>query len=285
MILIGTSGSTKCDWQLLKEGETFKAFSSHGINPFVYNEEDIYHFIWDVEELKPHWLEVEQVFLYSAGCATKELRYVVKRALERIFLKAHNFVNHDIVGAALATYEGRPAITCILGTGSNACFFDGDIVRQEVPALDYILGDEGSGSYYGKKLLNMYLYRLLPENIHRRFEEAHSLSTLEILDNVYRKPFANVYLASFMKFIQAHQDEGFFKDMILEGMTEFMRIYITRYSNYQDLETHFIGSIAYFFQDPLRSAATALGIKVGKIIKEPIEGLVQYHLKKYFRNL
>ena len=283
MILIGTSGSTKCDWQLLREGETFKAFSSHGINPFVYNEEDIYHFILDVEELKPHWLEVEQVFLYSAGCATKELRYVVKRALERIFLKAHNFVNHDIVGAALATYEGRSAITCILGTGSNACFFDGDIVRQEVPALDYILGDEGSGSYYGKKLLNMYLYRQLPEHIHRAFEKEYSLSTFEILDNVYRKPFANVYLASFMKFIQTHREEAFFHDMIHQGMKDFMTIYVTRYSHYRDLETNFIGSIAYFFQDSLHAAANELDIKVGKIIKEPIEGLVQYHLKKYFQ--
>ena len=138
MLLIGISGSTKCDWQLVQDAEVQARFSSVGINPFFHDESFIEQSIRGIKEIDEFCNQIEAVFIYSAGCGSKELQAIVQRAINKIFPKAHYYVNHDIVASALATYEGSPAISCMLGTGSNSCFFDGDIVRQEAPALDYI---------------------------------------------------------------------------------------------------------------------------------------------------
>ncbi|GAA0894294.1 ATPase [Fulvivirga kasyanovii] len=283
MILIGISGSTKCDWRLVEDAKILKQVSTDGINPFFHSEEKIAETIKSAGELASHFDDIEVVFIYSAGCGSKSLQSIVKRALSKVIPKAHHYVNHDIVASALATYEGVPNISCILGTGSNSCYFDGDIVRQETPALDYILGDQGGGSYYGKKLLNAYLYKKLPANLHDAFSEKYSLTKDEILENVYMKPYANVYLASFMKFIEEYKEDEYFQSMLHEGMSEFMDLYVTPFSKHQTIKTHFTGAISYIFQNILKPVAEEKGILVGKIIKEPINDLVQYHIKKHYQ--
>lgn len=282
MILIGTSGSTKCDWRLLKEGEINKKFSSKGINPFVHSEEEIVENLQEADDFNKYRDYLKVVYLYSAGCPSKPLRVIVQRALSKVFPKAHHYVNHDIVAAALATYEGTPAITCILGTGSNSCYFDGDIVDQEVPALDFILGDEGGGSYYGKWLLKQYLYKKLPEDLKEKFEDSYKLNAGEVLDKVYFQSHPNVYLASFMKFIEENQAHPFILEKLKEGTDEFIKYYVTCYAQHKKIKTHFVGSIAANFENIIREKAEVHSLQVGRFIKEPINGLVEYLIKKHF---
>jgi glucosamine kinase len=280
MVLVGISGSSKCDWQLIEDEKTIGFFSTGGLNPIFHSEEEIYQLFTSIPELNKKHMEV--AYIYSAGCGSKNFQNVISRAFTRAFPKSQYYVNHDIVASALATYEGVGSISCILGTGSNACYFDGDIVRQETPALDYVLGDEGGGSSYGRQLLHAYLYKTLPKDLDAAFTEQFHLTKDEILENVYMKPYPNVYLASFMKFIQEHKEHPYFIDMITRGMGEFMDLYVTKFSKYESVKTHFTGSIAYFFSDILKEVAKGKGIEVGKIIKEPINDLVQYHLNKRY---
>lgn len=282
MILIGTSGSTKCDWRLLKEGDIHKSFSGKGINPFVHCEADIVKNIKEADQFDDYKEFIKVVYLYSAGCPTINLRLIVKRALATVFPGAHHYVNHDIVAAALATYEGRPALTAILGTGSNSCYFDGDIVKQEVPALDFILGDEGAGSYYGKYILKHYLYKQLPADLRKDFTEQYDLSAGEVLEKIYFQPHANVYLASFMPFVESHKGHPFIINMLKEGMDAFMKWYILCYNATDKLKCNFVGSIAATYEDILHQRAEIHNIKVGKIIKEPVNDLVNFLIKKHY---
>ncbi|TRX48802.1 hypothetical protein FNH22_28360 [Fulvivirga sp. M361] len=280
MILIAISGSTKCDWQLIDSAGKATAFSSTGINPFFHSEEEIIDVFNSIKEIAAVKDSIEIVYIYSAGCGSKRLKTVVRNALGQVFTRSHFYVNHDIVASALSTYEGVPAISCILGTGSNACFFDGDIVRQEIPALDYILSDEGGGSYYGKKLLTAYLHNTMPQELREKFSSQYALSQEEILEKVYMQPYANVYLASFMPFIQDNIKDEYLYTMVKEGMGLFMDLFVRSFSRFNNVKTHFTGSIAYYFKDILNEVASAKKITVGKIIKEPINDLVKYHLDK-----
>ena len=189
-------------------------------------------------------------------------------------------VSHDLDGAALATYNGEPHIAAILGTGSNSCFFDGEKIYEEVPALAYILGDESSGSYYGKRLLADYLYRRMPRHLYDEFKATYNLTKDIVMTNVYMRPHANVYLASFMRFCSSHRDEPYIRNMIRKGMREYLETHIACYDNHREVPVNFVGSIAHYFEDVLRNVAGEMGIRVGHIVKKPIHGLVDYH-KKY----
>jgi|688.fasta_scaffold391305_2 glucosamine kinase len=278
MILIADSGSTKCDWVLI-DGEHRHDFSTMGFNPFFHNEQIISDAIRNNKELFSFSEKVKLLFLYSAGCSSRDLKSVVERGLKSCFPKANIYVDHDLVAAAFATYSGSPGISCILGTGSNSCYFDGDIVKEQVPALGYILGDEGSGSYYGKQILAAFLYKQLPAELHHALESKYKLNKDMIFENVYMKPHANVYLASFMPVITEFKHLSYVRDMVYKGMIHFMKNHVICFRGYQKYPVHFIGSIAYLFEDVLRDAAAELDVQVGNIIQKPIYGLVDYHLK------
>lgn len=283
MILIGTSGSTKCDWQLLNEAAPFRTFSSIGLNPLFQTDKEIAEEIGNIEELQPYLGEIEVVYFYGAGCSSKKLQTIMERGLNLVFRKTHIYVNQDIVAAALATYEGVKSITALIGTGSNSCSFDGDIVRQEITGIDYVLGDEGSGSYLGKALLRAYLYQLLPEELSKALEAEYNLNKHDILVNVYAKPHANVYLSSFAKFIQNRIDHPFCYDLVKRGFEMYMDLYVCSFSNYAQYKTHFVGSIPHFFEKILREVAEEKNVQVGMVIKEPISRLVQYHINTYYK--
>lgn len=285
MILLAVSGSTKCDWELLENKKRKSGYSSRGINPFFHQPETIQEIIEENPEPVKLKDKIKAVFFYGAGCSSKKRKSIVESALRNIFPNSNILISHDIVASAFATYEGVPAITCILGTGSNACFFDGDIVRQEVPALDYILGDEGGGSYFGKKLLKFYLYNQLPEDLAAEFIKTYKLSKDDILENVYMKPFSNVYLASFMKFLQKNKNHKFVTDLLSEGISEFLKQHVCCIPNYQEYKTHFVGSIAHYFKETIKQETKKKNIRLGKIMKEPVKGLVDYYLKYYYEKL
>lgn len=278
MILIADSGSTKSDWVVIDNQKRYK-FETVGINPFFHDETFVVKAINENDSLTSLSHQIESVYFYGAGCSSEKLNSIIHRGLQNVFVNANIHVDHDLTACALATYEGEPSISCIIGTGSNSCFFDGYQVKEEIPALGYILGDEGSGAYFGKKLLSDFLYNKLPTSIHSAIQNDLHLNKEQIISNVYMKPGANVYLASFMPFICKHFDDLYISNMILEGFNTFIETHVKCYEDYSKYKVHFIGSIACLFQKELKEACRLNNIILGKVIKKPIDGLVDYHLE------
>ncbi len=276
MILIVDSGSTKSDWILLNNSEKTH-FSTIGLNPYFHDEETVYNAILETSELFAIREEINQLFFYGAGCSSNELNQIIWNGLKSVFIHAEIHVDHDLCACAYATYEGEPSISCIIGTGSNSCYYDGVTVSEEIPALGYILGDEGSGTYFGKQLVSNYLYNKLPNNISKALSKQPECSKPEIIDRVYKQSNANVYLASFMHFIIDFKEEPFIQEMIYKGFKHFLEIHVCCYPNYLNVKVHFVGSIAQLFQAELEKACNDLNIQLGKIIQKPIDGLVNYH--------
>ena len=281
MILIADSGSTKCDWVAIKKsGEEVSRTLTMGFNPYFHSQATISTAIKQNEQLHAMQDEVEAIYYYGAGCSSKDLNKIVEVALRVSFPNAEVNVDHDLLGAAYAAYDGEPNITCILGTGSNSCLFDGNELKESVPALGFILGDEGSGSYFGKKLIAAHLYGNLPKEVDDDFKRIYGLTMQEIVTNVYVKPHANVYLASFVRFISGYKTLPFFKEMLHNGMKEFLGTHVLTYPEAKELKINFVGSVAFHFNEAIQSAAKELGITMGEIIQRPVDELVNYH-KKY----
>lgn len=281
MILISDSGSTKSDWALVSNDfKILDHFSTMGLNPYFHDQDVVEKAIRESAGLMQVANDITHVYFYGAGSSTERLCGVIREGLERVFTKADVTVDHDLVGAAYATYCGEPGITCIMGTGSNSCFFDGKEVSEEVPSLAYILGDESSGSYFGKRLLRAYFYKRLPEDLARSFEEeGYAPGKDELIDRVYNQPNANVYLAGFMKFLGNHREHPWVIDLVKMGMRHFIEIHVKCFENWKDVPVHFIGSIGHYFKHCLESAARDMGIQLGTTIQKPIDGLVGYHAK------
>ncbi len=281
MILIADSGSTKCDWVAIeKSGEEVFRTLTMGFNPYFHTQATISTAIKQNEQLSELYSEVEEIYYYGAGCSSAELNKIVVVALKLSFPNASILVDHDLLGAAYSAYQGQPNITCILGTGSNSCFFDGNKLTEAVPALGFILGDEGSGSYFGKRLIAAHLYGKLPEKINKDFEDTYGLTMQEIVTNVYVKPYANVYLASFVRFISGYKNEPIFKKMLHNGMKDFLETHVMCYPDAKNTQINFVGSVAFHFKEAIISAAEELGLNIGDVIQRPVDRLVGYH-KKY----
>lgn len=284
-ILIADSGSTKCDWALIDEkGTRLGDYKSMGLNPYFHDGDTIEQALKDSTELYAVAKEVDHVYFYGAGSSTEEMCSIMFNGLRRVFTNAEILVDHDLVGSAMSTYDGRPCISCILGTGSNSCYFDGKEVYEEIPSLAYILGDEASGSYFGKILLQEYFYKKLPLDLKKAFEEKYAPTKDEIISRIYREPNANVYLAGFMKFIGEHHEHPHVKEWVRKGMVHFINIHVKCYANWAEVPVHFVGSIGHFFNDCLQAAANETGIQLGRVIRKPIDGLVEYHVKFKFQN-
>jgi len=278
MILIADSGSTKCDWQAVEGSEKTLYTTTKGINPFFHDEKTIESFVRVNDDLIKVSDQVSHVYIYCAGGSNTELNKIVEAGLKRVFSNAKVEVEHDLLGAAYSTYSGTPAITCILGTGSNSIAFDGENIKEMVPALAYILGDEGSGSFFGKRLLSDYLYHSLPHEMDEVLRNEMKITKDDILENVYMKPYANVYLASFMKFIHRFKGSEYMHKILVEGMEKFLKIHVMCYENHKEIPVNVIGSVGFYFQDELRLAAKNLGFEITNICKKPIDGLVKYHI-------
>jgi glucosamine kinase len=285
MILIGTSGSTKCDWQLVDAHKSLVRKSTKGINPFFMDDVAISDIVKSLgSEILDHKSEIEVVYFFGAGCSSKHFASMVERGLSMIFSKSHLYVKEDIVAAAFATFNGEHSITALMGTGSNACHFDGDIVRQEVSGMDFILGDEGSRSHFGKLLLSKFLKKQLPGEISQDLEREFQLNKEEILLNVYIKPYANVYLSSFSQFIKERIKNPFLHDMVKQSISDFVGTYICSIKNHENLPVHFVGSVPYFFEEIVNEVIEEHKLKRGIFVEEPIDLLVGYLIKKHYRD-
>ena len=279
-ILIADSGSTKCDWMVVDEqGTNLSEFHTMGFNPYFHDADLVESKMRESEEAMALANEVSKVYFYGAGSSSEALCSVIREGLERVFTQANVHVGHDLDGAAYSTYAGEPAITCIIGTGSNSCYFDGSTASEEVPALAYILGDEASGSWFGKRLLSLHLYHKLDPVVDADFVSTFGFSKDDIVNRVYQEPNANVFLASFMTFIGRHQEVPQIISLLEEGFQAFIDVHVKCYKNYKEVPVHFVGSVAYHFQPVLRHVCEREGISVGQIIKRPIDGLANYHVK------
>lgn len=285
MIVLVDSGSTKSDWVLVeKNGAYVDSYKTIGFNPFFHSSDFIEHEIRENASLLGISDKVTAVYYYGAGCSNDHYKQVVYDALLRIFPGAEIHVDHDMMAAVYASYEGESCISCILGTGSNAAYFDGKELYSVNAGLGYILGDEGSGSYFGKKLLAAFLYKQLPSDVLCELEKEFGLDRASIFQNVYQKPHANVYLASFTRFIARHQELPIFDKMLYDGMYEFLKIHVCCFEDYKEVRTHFVGSIAFYFGEHIRRAAADLGVNVGNIVKSPIQRLLDYHNQYVFHH-
>lgn len=275
MYLIADSGSTKTTWCLSDNGMEIMRISTAGMNPYFQTEEDMKSTVNGClfPLLKNH--NIERIYFYGAGCAFPEKNIIVDNALRSFFPTAEISVNSDLLGAALALCGHERGIACILGTGSNSCLFNGESIEEQISPLGFILGDEGSGAVLGKTFIGDCLKKQMPEYLVKAFMEKYSLSPAEIIDRVYRQPFPNRFLASISPFIYEHIDEPAVKNMVYNCFYSFFRRNVMNYTDYDKLKIHFTGSVAYYYKDILTEAANSLGLEVGKIYKEPMDGLVK----------
>ncbi len=278
MILIAESGSTRTSWCILYDDQSVEMCHTSGINPFFLPPENIRQLLESEFTLPKDG--ISSVFFYGAGCGWPDKRQIISDVLSAWFGTTNIDVNSDLLAAARSLCQDRKGIACILGTGSNSCLYDGNKITQNVPPLGFILGDEGGGAYMGKTLLSGILKNQLPEAICKDFFTEYPVTVDEILENVYRKPFPNRYLAQYAKFIAGHIHEPEMNTMVETGFREFFGRNIMQYPGVLQLPIHFTGSIAFFFRKQLEKVALSYGITVGNISQEPMQGLIKYHCKE-----
>lgn len=277
MILIADSGSTKTTWRLLGKGKAKNQFClTAGLNPYFQRREDILKTL--VKEFRLQREGLNQIFFYGAGCANPEKNAVLASALSEFFQTENIDVASDLLAAARSLCGRNEGVIAILGTGSNSCYYDGQTIRQHVPPLGYILGDEGSGAVLGRKLVSNLLKNQMHEFFQARFFEMFGQTSIEIMENVYRKPFPNRYLASFTPFLSRYLKEEEVYLLVKDSFIEFFQRNIRQYPRADRLPVHFSGSIAWHFSGILHEAARECGFSVGKILQDPMEGLVEFHI-------
>lgn len=286
MIAIVDGGSTKCDWVILENtGKVSQKTESIGFNPNIISADLIPQEI----EKNPHLFliknQLDYVYFYGSGCGTAENALLVETQLQKVFPYAKVTVKEDLTAAAYAAYKGKPAIVCILGTGSNSCYFDGKSVRRDLPSLGFLIGDEGSGSAIGKHLVRRFFMKKLPQDLHQEFVETYHLTIDDAIKNMYHNPRANAYLAEFNKFVIQRKQHPYFQNMVFDEMKNFFEYQVLPYEEAREAEINFIGSIAYYYEDVLRAAAAELNLTVGHIVQKPIESLVEFHQKYIFNQL
>jgi glucosamine kinase len=275
-ILIADSGATKAEWCLLTNGKK-KTIITQGISPYFLNTEQIIELLLKELKQKLKNVEVDEVFYYGTGCANPVNAKSVKKAVGKVFEGAKVDVNHDLMAAARALCGRKKGVACILGTGSNSCYYDGKKIVKNSPGLGYVLGDEGSGAYLGKKVIQYYLYGTFDDELRGRFDLTYTTNTAEILENVYKKPLPNRYLASFTKFLADNRGHYMIENIIEDGLNDFFFNHLCKYRETWTLPVNFAGSVAFGFKDVLQQLCNSYEFELGTIMKNPMEGLVEYH--------
>jgi glucosamine kinase len=278
MILIADGGSTKCSWCQLDDAHNRVYFNTEGYNPDFVNTAAI---VASLNQHLPDTLPREQVtdvHFYGAGVSSPQKAEVIAAALRQVFPKCNAHVTEDLLAAARALLGRKPGFAAILGTGTNSCIYDGEKITYNVDSLGYFLGDEGSGSFFGKRLLRDYLRGLLPDGLQEALKQEYNLGTRnEILDRLYNQPLPNRYLASFAKFAYDHNNVPYCREIVFDAFETFFQNLVLHYPNFQDYTFNCVGSVGYNFRDVLTQVAKNHGMEVGKIIRSPIDDLVAYH--------
>lgn len=277
MILIADSGSTKTDWILLDEESGLRTpFEGLGLNPYYSSRSVVTKEAEKVfASIDPS--SVTHIYFYGAGCSSANTKEIISEGLSAFFKHSKIEVNHDLEGAARSLCKNTEGIACILGTGSNAAYFNGKQIIRSAVSLGYLLGDEGSGNHLGKKLLHAIYLKTAPEEIILDFNKTFNLSLEELLIEIYQKPYPNRFLASFTKYINQNKNNPFIEDLIHSTFNEFTQIVLKPLNKDKKLPVHFTGSIAWFFKDDLKRILEKNGFIIGRISQKPIEDLADYH--------
>ena len=283
MILIVDSGSTKCDWIAIdKSGnQLLEKMRTKGLNPAILSEKKLTKIIKKNKDLKNNREQVSHVFFYGAGCGTEKPRLLLQVVLQTFFPNAIIDVKEDTYAAVYSTIKNNDeaAIVCILGTGSNCSYFDGQQIQQRVKSLGYSVMDDASGNYFGRQLIRDYYFNHMPEDIRIAFADKYNVEDDYIKHNLYKQPNANAFLASHAEFMFLNKDSDYITNLIKKGIRLFSKNMIMQFK--EELKTvpvHFAGSIAFFSQKEIKEVAQELGFTVGNFERRPIEGLVNYHV-------
>lgn len=281
MILVADSGSSKTDWLLKQPGQDPVEFRTPGLNPYFLTEKEIVKILQDRgADMLAYGSKVTEIYFFGAGCSGPDRHEILSNALSHVFPKAYVSVDSDLLASAYATCGREKGLCCVLGTGSNISFFDGEDIHDGKHGLGFILGDEGSGNWFGKVLITDFLYGEMPYEVYTLFENTYELSKDVVMQNIYQKPAANAYLASFARFLNVIRRTQYGQDLLRKGFLEFVETNIKSYPQYHDHKCHFVGSIAHTFAPELSAVCKDNGVHVGKIIKQPIHDLLTFILSR-----
>jgi N-acetylglucosamine kinase-like BadF-type ATPase len=278
MILIADSGSTKTDWLLIDGLHAQRIVQTDGFNPYYQTTNQIY--VTLQAQLLPQLPAetITDVFFYGAGCSGPAVNPVIENAIRLLFPGVQTVdVNSDMLGAARAAAGHESGIVCILGTGSNACQYDGKQITQGILSLGFWLGDEGSGGYLGKTVIRDFFQNRLPDELRIAFDQKYALDRPTLLENAYQKPFPNRYFASFTPFLTEHLSHTYVQQLVQNAFRLFLETYVVRLPDALTLPIHFVGSIAYYFREQLAQSVSQSGLVMGQVIKSPIDRLADYH--------
>jgi glucosamine kinase len=278
MLLIADSGATKTEWLIRDSGKWRDTILTMGYNPWHQSDKQLDQSI-SALKMQLDFSAVERLVFYGAGCGAAVNRQKVAEVLKRFFPETTIEVNHDLLAAAHALFGNTAGIACILGTGSNACVYDGQAVILQIPSLGYILGDEGSGAIIGKMICQAYFRNQLPENLAADFYSVYQLQLPEFLENVYKKPASAAYLADFTRFAWRHKENAFIQALLADAFDGFIDKQIGYFQQIKPLTIGFTGSVAFHFAKLLQERLDINGYKAGKILKSPAKGLMQYYDK------
>jgi hypothetical protein len=275
--LIAESGATKAEWCLVGNGKK-KSVITQGISPYFFNEEKIIDLLKnELLPAIPGAVKAENIFYYGTGMRNPENVKMLKRALQKVFTGAKIDVNDDMLAAARGLNGNSKGLACNLGTGSFCCYYNGKKIVKQTPGIGYVLGDEGSGAYLGKKVLQYFLYDTFDEDLRYKFDDKYKTNPVAILENVYRKPLANRYLASFALFLSENRGHYMIENIIEDGLNDFFFFHLCKYREIWTFPVSFVGSVAFGFKDVLQQLCNSYEFELGKIMKNPMEGLVEYH--------
>ena len=280
MILIVDSGSTKTDWiSINKSGETLFETQTLGLNPQVLTNHILKERIVNNFELYKFRKDVKEIHFYGAGCGTEPPRVLIKNVFEDIFINCEYYsIKEDTYAAIYSTAKiNSKSIVCILGTGSNCTYFDGESIDQRVISLGYILMDDASGNYFGRQMLRDYYFNRIPKETAIKFNREFDLDAETIKDNLYKQPNPNTYLATFAKFLIQNKDSDYGQSLIKRGFDLFIERQILQFENAKEVPIHFVGSISFYLKDELNTSLSNYGLQAGNIIRKPIDGLLEFH--------
>lgn len=275
--IIADSGSTKTDW-VINSSEYSQEIQTLGMNPYTNSESSLRETIVNFKEgIDVHFEDEIQIYFYGAGCASSESKRLIAKSLSEQFPNAQIKVEHDLLAAARSACGTSPGLTAILGTGSNTCLYDGSDIVENRKALGFILGDEGSGSYIGKRVLRDYLNEKMPADLHSSFEGYLGLTDHQIFKKVYQDIQPNRFLASHTKWLTEYVNTEYAQEILDDAFSDLFEGHITKYSDYQKYSLNVVGSIGAVFYEELKKVADKYQTTIGKVIKSPIEGLVEFH--------
>lgn len=277
MKLIIDCGSTKADWVILNGGNIVISFQTEGFNPNYTDTNKILSITLNELSYKTYIQDITEVHFYGSGCGNEKNCNMIKEIFSLIFINSKISVTHDMMAACHAVFGNKKGIVCILGTGSNSCFYDGKEIIEKATSLGYILGDEGSGSYIGKTLLRDFFYNKMPDDLSLKFENKYKITLNSLIDNIYHLNSGSKYLADFSIFAFENMEHKYIRNSLAKCFDEFIDNFILKYSGFENYEIGFVGSIAYYFQDILGECLASRGLKLGKILKNPIDGLISFH--------